>query len=478
MAAWDSIPEAEKPFQRRLMEIFAGFTEHADYNAGRLIDEIEREGKLDNTLIFYIWGDNGSSSEGLYGTISEQLAQNGIPTTIAQHLEALEELGGLDVLGGPKTDNMYHAGWAWAGSTPYQGTKLMGSYFGGIRQPMAVSWPKVIKPDASPRPQFHHVIDIVPTIYELAKITPPRVVNGFEQDSIDGVSLVYSFGDPQAPGTRKTQFFDIKASRGIYHDGWFACAPGPREPWVGGLPKGIKEWSPLTDKWELYKIDEDWSQANDLAAANPQKLEELKNLFLIESTKNKNLPIGGGLWSTAMFHPEDAPASALTEWTFDGPMKGMPESAAPKLGKVDSLVTMDLDVTEKANGVLYALAGFSGGVTCYVKDGILCYEFNLFEVQRTKIQAKEPLPAGQVKVEVESKLVGAIGGPMDVILKVNGVAVAQGQVPAAMSLHFTSNATFDLGCDLDSPVSLDYYDLAPFAFNGKIGTTKIAYLKK
>ena len=269
MASWDSIPEAEKPFQRRLMEVFAGFTEHADYNAGRVIDEIERQGKLDNTLIFYIWGDNGSSSEGLNGTISEQLAQNGIPTKISQHIEALKELGGLDALGGPKTDNMYHAGWAWAGSTPYQGTKLMGAYFGGIRQPMAVAWPNRIKADPTPRPQFHHVIDIVPTIYELTKITPPRVVNGFEQDPIDGVSMVYTFGDPKAPGTRKTQFFDIMASRGIYHDGWFASAPGPREPWVGGMPKGIKEWSPLTDKWELYNIDEDWSQANDLAASNP-----------------------------------------------------------------------------------------------------------------------------------------------------------------------------------------------------------------
>ncbi len=201
-------------------------------------------------------------------------------------------------------------------------------------------------------------------------------------------------------------------------------------------------------------------------------------LFLLESTKNKNLPIGGGLWSTAMFHPEDAPASPLTEWTFDAPMTRMPESAAPKLGKINSLVTMDVDVPANANGVLYALAGFSGGITCYVKDGFLSYEFNLFEVQRTKIKSKDKLPTGKVKVEVESKLVAKIGGPMDVTLKVNGEVVAQGQVPAAMSLHFTSNATFDIGTDLDSPVSLDYFDQAPFAFNGTIGTTKIAYLKK
>ncbi len=478
MASWDSIPEDEKPFQRRLMEVFAGFTEHADYNAGRVIDEIEKQGKLDNTLVFYLWGDNGSSSEGLYGTISEQLAQNGIPTKISQHLAALDELGGLDALGGPKTDNMYHAGWAWAGSTPYQGTKLMGAYFGGIRQPMAVSWPNRIKANPTARPQFHHVIDIVPTIYELTKITPPKVVNGFEQDPIAGVSMAYALADANAPGTRKTQFFDIMASRGIYHDGWFASAPGPREPWVGGMPKGVKEWSPLTDKWELYNIDDDWSQANDLAAANPKKLEELKLLFLVESTKNKNLPIGGGLWSTAMFHPEDAPASALTEWTFDSPITRMPESAAPKLGKNSSIVTMEVEVPENANGVLYALAGFSGGISCYVKDGFLCYEFNLFEIQRTKLKSKNRLPTGKVRIEVDSKLTAKIGGPMDIVLKVNGDEVAKGTVPAAMSLHFTSNATFDIGTDLDSPVSLDYFDQAPYSFNGTIGRTTIKYLTK
>jgi arylsulfatase len=477
MASWESIPESEKPFQRRLMEVFAGFGEHADYNAGLLIDEIEQQGKLDNTLIFYIWGDNGSSAEGLNGTISEQLAQNAIPTTIAQHITALNELGGLPALGGPKTDNMYHAGWAWAGSTPYQGTKLMGSYFGGVRQPMAVAWPKGIKPDATPRPQFHHVIDIAPTIYEVAKIKAPKVVNGFAQDPIHGTSMVYSFADAKAKGTRETQFFDIMASRGIYHNGWFASAPGPREPWVGGIPKGVKEWSPLTDKWELYNIDEDWSQANDLAAKEPKKLEEMKALFIEESKKYKNLPIGGGLWSTAMFHPEDAPAPKETEWTFNTPITGMPESAAPKLGKNSNTVTMEVDVPANANGVLYALSGFSGGVTCYIKGNVLCYEFNLFEVQRTKVKSSGKVPAGKATIEIESKLTDKIGGPMDITLRVNGKVAGQGNVPRAMSLHFSSNATFDIGEDLYSPVSLDYFDKAPFRFNGKIGKTEIKYLK-
>lgn len=477
MAAWDSIPDSEKPFQRRLMEIWAGFAEHADYNAGRVMDEIEQLGELDNTLVFYIWGDNGSSSEGLNGTISEQLAQNGIPTTIADHIKALNQLGGLDVLGGPKTDNMFHAGWAWAGSTPYQGTKLQGAYFGGTRQPMAIMWPKGIKHDTIPRPQFHHVVDIVPTIYEIDHIPDPETVNGFAQDEIDGVSMLYSFTDPKAAGTRHTQFFDIMASRGIYQDGWFASARGPREPWVGGVPKGIKEWGPLTDTWQLYNLDEDWSQANDLAAKEPKKLEELKALFLTESARNKNLPIGGGLWSTPFYHPEDAPASPYTEWSFDHPIVGMPESAAPKLGKNSSIVKMEVKVPANANGVLYALAGFSGGITCFVKEGYLHYEFNLFEVERTKIRSKEKLPVGDVKIEVESKLTDKIGGPMNVILRVNGKTVGEGKVPRAMSLHFTSNATFDIGTDLDSPVSLDYFEKAPFTFNGTIGKTEIRYLK-
>ena len=478
MAAWDSIPDEEKPFQRRLMEVFAGFAEHADHNAGRVIDEIERQGKLDNTLIFYIWGDNGSSAEGQNGTISEQLAQNGIPTKISQHLKALNEFGGLDALGGPMTDNMYHAGWAWAGSTPYKSTKLVGAHFGGTRQPMAVAWPKRIKADPKPRAQFHHVIDVVPTIYEATKITPPQVVNGVPQDSFDGIGMSYAIAEAGTPGRRKTQFFDIMASRGIYHDGWFACAMGPREPWVAGAPKGAREWSPEKDKWELYNLDTDWSQADDLAGQMPEKLAKMKDLFLLESAKNKNLPIGGGLWSTVLFHPEDSPSTPYTSWTFTGPMTRMPESSAPKLGKFGSTVQMDLDVPANANGVLYSLGGFSGGLTCYMKDGLLCYEYNIFEIERIKIRAREKIPAGKVKLEVESRLTDKVAGPMTVTLKLNGKVVAEGRVPVTAAFHFTGNDCLDLGSDLGSPVALDYFDQAPFKFNGTIGSTKIFYPKK
>jgi arylsulfatase len=209
LPAWESIPESEKPFQRRLMEVAAGFGEHVDVQVGRLVDEVERLGYGDNTLIVYVWGDNGSSAEGQNGTISELLAQNGIPSTVQQHINAMNSLGGLNVLGSPKADNMYHAGWAWAGSSPYQATKLIASHFGGTRNPMSVRWPAKIKPDAVPRTQFHHVNDIVPTIYEIVGNTPPNVVNGIPQDPFDGISLAYTFDLPKAKGRKATQYFEV-----------------------------------------------------------------------------------------------------------------------------------------------------------------------------------------------------------------------------------------------------------------------------
>ena len=342
MASWGSIPEDEKPFQRRLMEVAAGYAEHVDVQVGRVVDKIDKLGYGDNTLIFYIWGDNGSSSEGQDGTISELLAQNGIPTTVKQHIAAIDKLGGLDVLGSPKIDNQYHAGWAWAGSTPYKGTKLLASHFGGTRNPMVIQWPAKIKPDAKPRPQFHHCNDIVPTIYEVVGITPPLEVNGVPQDPIDGVSFAYSFGDPTAKGQMLTQYFEIMGSRSIYHDGWMASAFGPRAPWIPGLPQGIHEWTPDNDVWELYNLEEDWTQANDLAAKMPEKLAQLKDLFLIEATKNKVLPIGGGLWVAAL-HPEMRITPPYTEWTFSGNTIRIPEFCAPALGNKPNVVTIDAD---------------------------------------------------------------------------------------------------------------------------------------
>jgi arylsulfatase A-like enzyme len=476
MPSWDSIPEDEKPFQCRLMEVLAGFAEHADAQAGRLIDEVDRLGYGDNTLIFYIWGDNGSSSEGQAGTISELLAQNGIPSTIEQHIQALEELGGLDVLGSPLTDNMYHGAWAWAGSTPYQGTKLLASHFGGTRNPMAVRWPAKIKADKTPRPQFHHCNDLVPTIYEILDLNPPRLVNGIEQDPIDGVSMLYTFDDPQAKGQLLTQYFEIMGSRAIYHDGWMASAFGPRIPWVPGTDPSILTWTPDKDTWELYNLEEDWSQANDLAAQMPEKVAQMREIFMIEVAKNKALPIGGGLW-VPVFHPELRIKPEETEWVFPGDFVRMPEFAAPALGNTPNVVTIDAEIPADANGVLYKLGANSGGLTLYVEDGVLCYEYNLFIIMRTKIRASEKLPTGKVKIEVETSYIERKpGGPLKVTLKVNGKVVAEGAVPVSAPVGFTANDCLDIGQALGSPVSLDYREKAPFKFNGVIEQVHVKYV--
>jgi arylsulfatase A-like enzyme len=478
MAAWDSIPEEEKPFQRRLMEVAAGFAEHVDVQVGRLLDSLEDLGYADNTLVFYIWGDNGSSGEGQNGTISELLAQNGIPSTVRQHIHALEELGGLEALGSPKTDNQYHAGWAWAGSTPYKGLKLLASHLGGTRNPLAVRWPAKIKHDATPRAQFHHCNDLVPTIYEVVGITPPLMVNGVSQDPLDGTSFAYAFDDPKAEGRLRTQYFEIMGSRAIYHDGWMASAYGPRTPWLQGLPPGIQEWTPDDDTWELYNLDEDWTQANDLAAEMPDKLAQLQDLFLIEATKNKALPIGGGLWVVAL-HPEMRIAPPYTEWTFSGDTVRMPEFCAPALGNRPNLVAIDANVPPDANGVLYKLGANSGGLTLFFEDGLLCYEYNLFIIQRTKIRATEKTPAGQARIEVETQYIEPRpGGPLQITLKVNGETAAEGVVPISAPLLFTANDCLDIGIAHGSPVSLDYHDKAPFPFTGTIDRVHVAYLPR
>ncbi|TYL50281.1 arylsulfatase [Agromyces mariniharenae] len=476
LAAWDDIPEHQKPFQRRLMEVAAGFGEHADVQAGRLIDELERLGYGDDTIVVYIWGDNGSSGEGQNGTISELLAQNMIPSTVDQHIAALEELGGLDALGTPATDNQYHAAWAWAGSSPYQGMKLLASHLGGTRNPMFVQWNGRIEPDPVPRTQFHHVVDVVPTIYEIIGISHPDSVNGIPQDPIDGISLAYSIDDADAAGRRRTQYFEIMGSRAVYSDGWMASALGPRLPWVPGAPPGIATWTPDQDPWELYDLDHDWSQARDLAADHPEKLAELKELFAIEAARNDALPIGGGLWVPAL-HPEDRISPPYTEWELSGDTVRVPEFCAPALGNRPNTVTMRVRLGDRANGVLYKLGGAGGGLTCFFADGVLTYEYNLFLVERTVIASASPIPAGDdVMIEVETTyLEPRPGGPLRVVLRVDGTEVGSGTVPVSAPLLFSANDCLDIGRAYGGAVSRHYADRMPFAFDGRIDRVHIAY---
>jgi arylsulfatase len=472
MVGWDSIPESERPFQRRLMEVFAGFTEHGDTQVGRLLDELDRQGVAENTLVIYIFGDNGSSSEGQGGTVSELLAQNNMPSSIAQHLAALEEAGGLSALGGPEFDNMYHAGWAWAGGTPLKGTKLVAGDFGGTRNPMAISWPRRIKHDTIPRSQFHHVNDIAPTIYELLSIRPPSDVDGFQQDPIDGVSLAYTFGEPGAPGRKRTQYFENNGSRGIYHEGWYASTFGPMVPWnTAASTAALKDWDADRDVWELYDTRTDFSQSHDLAAKEPAKLAEMKALFLTEAGANKVFPVGGALWTR--LHPEDRIKSPYTNWEFDANTRRMPEFTAPGLGRQSTLVTIDADVGRDASGVLYALGGASGGVALYMDRGTLAYEYNAMIIDRFSARSSAKLAPGRHVIEVETHIAKP-GAPADVALRVDGKEVGRAKVGRTVPAAFTASETFDVGIDLGAPVAHAYSSRAPFPFTGTITSVKVA----
>jgi len=469
MAGWADIPDSEKPFQRRLMEVFAGFVEHVDVQAGKLIDELDRQGLRNNTLVFYVFGDNGSSAEGQNGTISELLAQNQIPSTVQQQIAALNRIGGLDVLGTAKVDNMYHAGWAWAGSTPYRYTKLIASHFGGTRNPLVISWPKSIAPDKTPRRQFHHVNDIAPTIYDILGIMPPREVNGIAQDPIDGLSMAYTFADAAAPGRKHVQYFENNGSRAIYSDGWMASAFGPLIPWQAG-GSDLSKWDARTDPWELFDLSHDDSQAVDLSASDPTRLAALKALFLEQAKDNKVFPVGGGLWTR--LHPEDRIKSPYTHWVLDGDTTRFPEFAAPGLGRQSNRVVVDAELGKNASGVLYALGGAGGGLTLYMDQGRLVYEYNMMIIERYIARSQDKLAAGKHRIEVDTAIMKP-GGSAEVVVTVDGRETARTTVNRTVAGAFTASETLDVGVDLGSPVSLDYFDRRPFRFDGKIQAVTI-----
>jgi len=356
-----------------------------------------------------------------------------------------------------------------AGDTPLKYTKLIASHFGGTRNPMAVSWPAHIKQDKTPRSQFHHVNDIVPTVYEILGIKPPKVVDGFQQDSIDGVSMVYTFTDAKAPARKHTQYFDNNGSRGIYHDGWYACTFGPLTPWLTVSP-GLDTWDSSQDVWELYNLNSDFSQAENLAAKEPKRLEELKALFLKEAKENKVFPIGAGIW--LRIHPEDRIKTPYTSWQFDATTTRMPEFTAPGLGRESNHVTVDADLGENASGVLYALGGASGGLTLYMDNGELVYEYNMMIIEHYTARSKGKLAPGKRKIEVATTIAKP-GAPAEVVLAVDGSEVARTTVKRTVPAAFTASETFDVGVDLGSPVSMAYFDRRPFPFTGEIGSVTV-----
>jgi arylsulfatase len=471
MPAWADIPASERPFQERLMEVYAGFLEHTDVQVGKLVDEIEAMGIRDNTLFIYIFSDNGASAEGMGGTVAELNAQNGIPSTVAEQIAMAQQLGGLPAIGSPRMDNMYHSAWSWAGDTPFRYMKLIASDFGGTRTPMVISWPARIAPDRTPRPQFHHVNDLAPTLYEILGIRPPEVVDGHRQDPIDGVSFAYTFADAAAPERKATQYFEIMGSRGIYHEGWMASAFGPRRPWVADL-SGLATWDPAQDRWELFDTRNDYALMHDLAAENPEKIEELEALFLRVAEDNKVLPIGGGLY--VPLNPSEKKQSTNTEWTLYEGMTRIPESQAPNVRNGNLRVEIEAQVPRNANGVLFAMGGYAGGVSLYAYNGELRYEYSALLLRRTKIVVGR-LPVGDVQIAMEMRTPPQRAAPAELTFWINGAEAASGTVERTIPAAFTASETFDVGMDTNSPVADAYFDRAPFAFNGKLKRLYFSY---
>ncbi len=478
MQKWKDVPKNEREFQSRLMEVYAGFLEHTDVQYGRIIDELDNLGIKDNTLVIYINGDNGSSAEGINGSISELLAQNAMPSTTEQQLEVLNnEYGGLDALGGPMLESIYHHGWAWAGSTPFKSTKLVAAHFGGTRNPMVVSWPAKIKHDEKVRPQFLHVNDIATTIYDILGITPPEFYNGVAQDEMDGISFVNTFDSADVKSKRTIQYFEIMGSRGIYKDGWFAGTFGPRVPW-NPAASHLANWDPNEDVWELYHIDEDFSQSKNLAKKYPKKLKELQDAFDIEAEKNKVYPIGGSLYVVA-YHQDEMKASTNTEWNMYEGMSRIAESQAPKfMSGFSTHSTIEVNIPENANGVLFAVGGLSAGFTVYMQDGILKAEYNAMTLNRYKVNSGSKIKTGDVVIEVivkaqEKKPLA----PSEITLLVDGKEVGKVMAETTVPAIFTASESFDIGMDNGSGVAIEYHDKVPFKFNGKIKKINIKYIK-
>jgi len=477
MTDWDDIPKTEREFQSRLMEVYAGFLEHTDAQYGKIIDELDNLGIKENTLVIYINGDNGSSAEGLNGSISELLAQNSMPSTIEQQIEVLDnEYGGLDALGGPLLESIYHNGWAWTGSTPFKSTKLVAAHFGGTRNPLVISWPAKIKHDTKIRSQFTHVNDIAATIYDLLDITAPDFYNGVAQEPLDGVSFASTFNNADATIDKNTQYFEIMGSRGIYKDGWFAGTFGPRIPW-NPAASHLANWNPDEDVWELYDLSKDYSQAHDLAKKYPKKLREMQDAFMVEAADNKVFPIGGSLYIVA-YHQNEMKASSLTEWNMYEGMTRIHESQAPKfMSGFSTHSTIDADIPENANGVLFAVGGISAGFTVFMENGELFAEYNAMTLNRYKVNSNGKIATGKVKIEV---IVNASAktplSSSTITLKVNGKQVGSVIAETTVPAIFTASETFDVGMDLGSAVAMQYHDKIPFKFTGKIEKINIKYI--
>jgi arylsulfatase len=372
----------------------------------------------------------------------------------------------LDEIGGPTAYNHYPVGWAWAMNTPFQWGKQLASHFGGTRNPLVVSWPGHIGGEGGTRTQFHHVIDIAATILEAARIPEPTSVNGVAQKPIEGVSMLYSLDQPAAKGTRPTQYFEMFGNRAIYHDGWVAACFHGRLPWLAGSVDFDH------DTWELYNIDDDFSEYSDLSAKEPQRLAQLKDLFMAEAGKYNVLPLDDRFMERADPRMRPSLIEGRTEFTYYAGVSRVAETSAPNTKNRSHTITAYIDMpADGGDGVLVAEGGVVGGFALYVKDRRPVYEYNCFTANRYKVIGSAPLPVGPCTVRVEFESDGGVAKGGTVKLSVNGKEVGSGRVERTVPARFSADETFDIGCDTGSPVSADYQ--SPFRFTGTIKKVEI-----
>jgi arylsulfatase len=467
--AWDAMPEALKPILRRQMEVYAGFMEYTDHHVGRLLDGLEKLNISDDTLVYYIIGDNGASAEGtLNGAYNEMANFNGLAA-----LETPEFLmARYDKLGGPESYNHYAVGWAHAMNTPYQWTKQVASHWGGTRNGTIVRWPKGIKAKGEIRSQFHHVIDIAPTILEAAGLPEPVSVNGVQQDSIEGVSMLYSFNEAKAAERHETQYFEMLGNRGIYHKGWTAVTKHGT-PWI---LMGRKTVALDDDVWELYDTTKDWSQANDLSKQMPEKLHELQRLWLIEATRYKVLPIDDRV--VEKMNPDTAGRPVLvkgkTQLLFGG-MGRLSENCVLNIKNKSHSVTAAIEVPQSgAQGVIIAQGANIGGWSLYAMKGKLKYCYNVAGVNHYYVEATSPIPAGEHQVRMEFAYAGGgLGKGGKVTLYTDGKKVGEGDIPMTQAMVFSADDGCDVGVDSGAPVSPDYGPRGN-GFNGRVKGVEIA----
>ncbi|MGH9704473.1 MAG: arylsulfatase [Candidatus Acidiferrales bacterium] len=460
--AWDSLSANQKKVAARLMEVFAGFMAQSDHEIGRVIDAIQQTGQLDNTLIFYIAGDNGASLEGnIYGYFDLMAAVNGLQEDDDLLVKRLDEFGG------PNSYPHYPAGWAWAGNTPFQWGKQIASYFGATRDPLVVYWPRQIKSGGEIRTQFHHVIDIAPTILEAAGLPQPREVDGVAQKAIEGVSMLYSFSAPSAGERRATQYFEMYANRAIYHDGWVAADWTGRPPFMRHWEGGINQ-----QPWQLYHVENDYSEADDLASQNPAKLKELQDLFTAEANKYQVFPLDPRSGERADPNLRPSLTQGRKQFVYYSGAGHLLSSLAPNTLNRSYTITAYVTIpTGRAEGVLVAQGGLTDGFTLFMKSGKPIFTYRYFNGKLSSIRGPKALLAGPAVIRLEFVYDGGgIGKGATASLFVNGMKVGEARIPETVAVNYSFDETFDTGQDTGTPVG-EY--AAPFKFTGSIQRIEI-----